>query len=392
MIFACPCRTSHSPKRRRLRRLQNFQLVPAAAKSKAAPTRDDPSTPKRALPFQDSPVSNSSKASTLILPGRGEEAPTVARPENDNVEGGQKLADNTKDKENQITVTEQDKPGASKVLDEKQKSDTMQPLDTVKTEEKLVEKKENESMVPKEKPIPDTTENKHMGIDKKPARGRVTRPKASAKSASSKARKKPASRVVKKKQTKEEKKRVHRAACDRWHAKWLRKGVLRSEAEGSKAVESKRGRKKGQDKNTGKDNQKPEVKSAHKSTTSETVENDKTQKIQSNQVTENKKGKSLLDSHPKEIHDALTQDGMANLTLTSNDLRTTKAAWVKKYISILTERESAEVAAGQAKQLSTSAEKYKEAVAAWMTSYLRGVLNSGKDKGFASIPASMLAV
>ena len=36
-----------------------------------------------------------------------------------------------------------------------------------------------------------------------------------------------------------------------------------------------------------------------------------------------------MDSHPNEIRDALTQDGMASLTLSSNDLRTTKAAWVK---------------------------------------------------------------
>ena len=114
-------------------------IVPAATKSKAAPKRDDQVTPKRALAFPDSPASNSSMASTLILPGRGEETPanskdTIANPENDNMEGGHKLADNTKDKENQIIVTEQDKPGASKVLDEKQVP--VQPLDTVKTQDK----------------------------------------------------------------------------------------------------------------------------------------------------------------------------------------------------------------------------------------------------------------
>jgi hypothetical protein len=78
-------------------------------------------------------------------------------------------------------------------------------------------------MASEEKPIPDTTENNQglsAGTDKKPARGKVCRPKASAKSSSPKAKKKSASRVVKntrkKKQTKEERKRVHRAACDRW--------------------------------------------------------------------------------------------------------------------------------------------------------------------------------
>ena len=93
------------PKRHRLRRLQNFVIAPAATKSKAAPKRDDQVTPKCALAFPDSPASNSSMASTLILPGRGEETPanskdTIANPENDNMEGGHKLADNTKDKEN----------------------------------------------------------------------------------------------------------------------------------------------------------------------------------------------------------------------------------------------------------------------------------------------------
>jgi len=172
------------------------------------------------------------------------------------------------------------------------------------------------------------------------------------------------------------------------------KGVLRSEVEGRKVVEveSKRGRKKNQDKDKGGKNKKSENKNAHKPTASKTIENDKIQKIQSNKKTGDKKGNSLMDSHPNEIRDALTPDGMASLTLSSNDLRTTKAAWVKKYIAILTEKENAEVAAGQANQLLTNAEKYKKAVEAWMSSYLRSVLNSGKDKGFASIPASMLAV
>jgi hypothetical protein len=162
-----------------------------------------------------------------------------------------------------------------------------------------------------------------------------------------------------------------------------------SEVEGSKVVEveTKRGRKKNQDKDKGAKNKKSENKNAHKPTASKTIENDKIQKIQSNKKTGDKKGNSLMDSHPNEIRDALTQDGMASLTLSSNDLRTTKAAWVKKYIAILTEKENAEVAAGQANQLLTNAEKYKKAVEAWMSSYLRSVLNSGKDKGFASIPA-----
>ena len=73
---------------------------------------------------------------------------------------------------------------------------------------------------------------------------------------------------------------------------------------------------------------------------------------------------------------------MASLTLTSKDLRTTKAAWVKNYMAILTKKENAEVAAGQAEQLLTNSEKYQKA----------GILNNGKTKGFASIPVSILAV
>ena len=166
-----------------------------------------------------------------------------------------------------------------------------------------------------------------------------------------------------------------------------------SEVEGSKVVEveTKRGRKKNQDKDKGAKNKKSENKNAHKPTASKTIENDKIQKIQSNKKTGDKKGNSLMDSHPNEIRDALTQDGMASLTLSSNDLRTTKAAWVKKYIAILTEKENAEVAAGQANQLLTNAEKYKKAVEAWMSSYLRSVWTVAKTKDLPAFQP-MLAV
>eukprot|EP00435_Cladocopium_sp_Y103_P068767 s95_g32.t1 len=433
-------KTTPSPKRHRLRRLQNFEMVPAATKSKAAPKRDDQITPKRVL-FASSPHSNASQASTLILPGLGEDEEPM--------EGDLDLEDDKP----LNTVDTQEKQGASMVSQEKPIPDTTQPLDTVDTQEKQkasmkpipdtaqpldtvkTQEKQGASMVSQEKPVPDIGEpldtvntqekqkasmvssqekpipdtaqpldevkmdEKHEGKTedqpspditqnkprprhtKKPRGGRVVRPKASAKSSSSKAKKKPANRVMKntrKKQTEAERKAVHRAACGRWHAKWVSKGVPRSEAESSKDPKK----------------DKKQTENLPKPTTSKTAENKKdTRSKPVDKKTEgNKKETNPMTSHPKEIKDALTQDGMANLTLTSNDLRTTKAAWVNKYIAILTDKENAAVAAGQAGELLTNSEKYKKAVAAWMTSYLRGVLNSGKDKGFASIPASMLAV
>ena len=265
----------------------------------------------------------------------------------------------------------------------------------------IPEDKPSASMVSEEKPIPDTTENNQglsTGTDKKPARERSVDPKPQPILQARKPRKnQPA--VLWRTPERRSKPRKRESVSTVQHAT---AGTQSGCAKGFYAVRLKAARslrlranvvaRRTRTKTKGGKNKRSENKNAHKPTASKTIENDKVQKIQSNKKTEDKKGNSLMDSHPNEIRDALTQDGMASLTLSSNDLRTTKAAWVKKYIAILTEKEHAEVAAGQANQLLTNAEKYKKAVEAWMSSYLRSVLISGKDKGFASIPASMLAV
>ena len=87
-------------------------------------------------------------------------------------------------------------------------------------------------------------------------------------------------------------------------------------------------------------------------------------------------------------------DNLPDLVLPkTNDMRTTKAAFINEYIRVLTEKENSTVSegsgAGPAKML-TGAEKYKKGVEAWMRSTIRATLCSGKDTGFSAIPCSMI--
>ena len=79
-------------------------------------------------------------------------------------------------------------------------------------------------------------------------------------------------------------------------------------------------------------------------------------------------------------------DNLPDLVLPkTNDMRTTKAAFIKEYIRVLTEKENSSVSegsgAGPAKML-TGAEKYKKGIEAWMHSTIRATLCSGKDQGY----------
>ena len=146
---------------------------------------------------------------------------------------------------------------------------------------------------------------------------------------------------TRKKQTKEEKRAVHRAACKRWHEKWVKKGVPR---------------------------------------TSDTQE--------ATQVAKKTKKASDL---PDNVVLALTLDKMEHITPQTNDLRTTKATFVNAFVEKLTEKETKLLAEDPNAGMLTKSEKYKKGVTAWMNSALRGALMSGKNQGYASVPASVLA-
>ena len=146
---------------------------------------------------------------------------------------------------------------------------------------------------------------------------------------------------TRKKQTKEEKRAVHRAACKRWHEKWVKKGVPR---------------------------------------TSDTQE----------ATQEAKKTKKASDL-PDNVVLALTLDKMEHITPQTNDLRTTKATFVNAFVEKLTEKETKLLAEDPNAGMLTKSEKYKKGVTAWMNSALRGALMSGKNQGYASVPASVLA-
>ena len=70
----------------------------------------------------------------------------------------------------------------------------------------------------------------------------------------------------------------------------------------------------------------------------------------------------------------------------TNDLRSTKAAFIKGYVAKLNkeEDEGANSKVGPQKVL-TKTEKYAAGLQAWMSSKLRSVLSSGKAKAFADV-------
>ena len=103
---------------------------------------------------------------------------------------------------------------------------------------------------------------------------------------------------------------------------------------------------------------------------------------------------ALMFSVAQVLRRAVMMDNLPNLVLPkTNDMRSTKAAFIKEYVKVLTEKENKSVSegdgAGSAKML-TGAEKYKEGVEAWMHSTIRATLCSGKDTGFSAIPCSMI--
>ena len=142
------------------------------------------------------------------------------------------------------------------------------------------------------------------------------------------------------KQTLAEKKAVHRAASKRWHDKWVKKGVP-------------------------KDSQQVEVE------------------------TPTAPGSSAVpEAFPQEIKEALVMDNMENLIPSTNDLRSTKAAFVKCYVELLNKKENESSALGSTEvHLQTNSEKYKAGVHAWMSSSLRSVLMSSKTRGFTGASA-----
>ena len=157
---------------------------------------------------------------------------------------------------------------------------------------------------------------------------------------------KKAKKGMRKKQTQEEKRAVHRAACKRWHEKWVKKGILRT------------------------------------SNSQEATQKDQTAKA--------KKAKKASDL-PDNVLLALTLDNMEHIQPQTNDLRTTKATFVNAFVAALTEKETKLIAEDPSVAMLTKAEKYKKGVHAWMNSALRGALMSGKNQGYASVPASVLA-
>ena len=95
---------------------------------------------------------------------------------------------------------------------------------------------------------------------------------------------------------------------------------------------------------------------------------------------------------PKEISEALVLDNMEHLVPDTNDLRITKGAFIKAYVDMLTQKENEGISNGSSGDtvMMTKGEKHKKGTEMWMSSALRGVLMSGKDKGFAAIPCSLL--
>ena len=75
----------------------------------------------------------------------------------------------------------------------------------------------------------------------------------------------------------------------------------------------------------------------------------------------------------------------------TNDLRTTKALFVKAYIAKLTQQEEEDQNSGNnSMQLLTNAQKHKLGVQTWMNSSLRAVLMGGKyGKGVAAVNAAI---
>ena len=176
---------------------------------------------------------------------------------------------------------------------------------------------------------------------------------------------------ARKKQSLEEKKAVHRRACERWHAKWLSKGVLRKPDK--KASPKKNNLKKKEEipKKTQKKSEKKPACAAGAACTTRT-----------------RKPKTL----PKEISEALVLDNMEHLLPDTNDLRSTKGAFIKAYVDMLTQKENEGISSGSSRDtvMMTKGEKHKKGSEMWMSSALRGVLMSGKDKGFAAIPCSLV--
>ena len=74
----------------------------------------------------------------------------------------------------------------------------------------------------------------------------------------------------------------------------------------------------------------------------------------------------------------------------TNDLRTTKALFVKAYIAKLTQQEEDQKSGNNSMQLLTNAQKHKLGVQTWMNSSLRAVRRGGKyGKGVAAVNAAI---
>ena len=211
--------------------------------------------------------------------------------------------------------------------------------------------------------------------------------------------------VKKPKQTLEEKRAVARAASKRWHDKWVCKGVLKVQPEKQQSEKKEDKSQKQVSMNKNEKNEKKEKK--------EPVKNEDDKKDKENKVPDNggqrkrkvpsttaeenipkeNSKKPRKSKMPENIVKALQLDGMPSLNLLdTNDLRTTKAAFVKYYVEKLTaeENEMIKNESNPAPVLKTKGEKWTEGLEVWMNSALRGALMSGKGQGFAAIPASLL--
>ena len=82
----------------------------------------------------------------------------------------------------------------------------------------------------------------------------------------------------------------------------------------------------------------------------------------------------------QDLKTALKKDKMP-MTLPTNDLRKTKAAFVKEIVEAMNQ-------ATDGSEMLSSGDKYKKALKIWMGSATRSVLSAGKSKSFALVTTS----
>ena len=289
----------------------------------------------------------------------------------------------------QPVVQEKPKEKIQPIAQEKPK-EKIQPVVQEKPKENIqpiVQEKPKEKSQLEEKPKEKITSKRRTGSIATPRFASKVQSSRASKSKTLAAEKKTKPKTGRKKQSPEEKKRKHREACDRWHSKWLSKGVPRPQPEAEEEESKAKKEVKAPKTSKSKENRVPK-------TCKEELKKEEPKK--GDKKADKKDKKKEEPKHAKEIRDAIRLD---NIDLigplpNTNDLRSTKGAWVKSFVANMTKKETDAIKKGENPNVLTNSQKYKLAVEGWMNSYLRSVLMSGKSKesGFAAIPASMLAV